>query len=236
MLKKIVLISLVFCVGSLNKSVAYSGQQGHAPVFNAAVELEHDELSKQLFREIRFFGRLQKFHELVERGACIHALGQHGRTCLHMAVIHARKDIVTYLIKSGADIQARDEFGCIPLHYAAQKDVDLLNLVFNKNFLEIKDKLGNTPLHKAAAALAVDCVKFLVDQKANTAPNHLDQKPIDLAVQHEEFLQAHVLRAKRVAVMELLLGRKLNDGEYPMAARQADHANHVVGGLYLIEE
>lgn len=41
-----------------------------------------------------------------------------GRTPLHIAVFRGHENIVLALIRNGADINARDAFGDVPLYYA----------------------------------------------------------------------------------------------------------------------
>lgn len=64
------------------------------------------------------------------------------------------REIVTRCLKAGADVNARNEYGCTPLHYAAEKVLDpavieaLLDAGADVN---AQDKGGYTPLHSAAA-------------------------------------------------------------------------------------
>ena len=57
---------------------------------------------------------------LIRHGADIKKPNQSGQTCLMKAVKF--KELSQLLIDNGADVMARDEFGCLALHYAIKED------------------------------------------------------------------------------------------------------------------
>ena len=74
------------------------------------------------------------------------------RTSLHKAAQNGHKDVVELLISQGADVNATDMFGKMPIHFAAGEESKSSNLEIVKLLLEKgarldkKDIYGNTPL------------------------------------------------------------------------------------------
>ena len=67
---------------------------------------------------------------LVEKGAAIDEKDMQGLSALHCAVISNVPDIAEYLIKQGADINIRDNFGNTPLMKAGL-NVDMIKLLLD---------------------------------------------------------------------------------------------------------
>ena len=67
---------------------------------------------------------------LVEAGANVNKTTQEGRSALLYAASKGRENIVTFLIRSGADVNKADKLGATPLHRSVQPD-----LVADSNFL-----------------------------------------------------------------------------------------------------
>lgn len=57
---------------------------------------------------------------LLRHGANVNTVGPHGKTALHHAACGKRPEIVSLLVRSGADVHARDEEGASPLDLADQ--------------------------------------------------------------------------------------------------------------------
>lgn len=87
-------------------------------------------------------------------------------TPLHLSVEHNWKEGITELLKSGASVFSKNQYGQTPLHYAAaQKSVNLLPILLsgsNCSFIDSKDLRGVTPLHDAAAAGCIKKVTLLL--------------------------------------------------------------------------
>ncbi|XP_077297918.1 uncharacterized protein LOC143919459 [Arctopsyche grandis] len=73
------------------------------------------------------------------------------RTPLHCAVLtNDLEEIAKLLIRNGADLNAADNFGCTPLHYAVEKSKYYFAEMLIEEGADInaRDKLGRTALHK----------------------------------------------------------------------------------------
>ena len=81
----------------------------------------------------------------------INGLNAQGRTALHDAVLRHDLDIIAWLLKHGADVEAKDQYGSTPLHWAAQEGHMATAELLLKRGADItaKDKHGSTPLHRA---------------------------------------------------------------------------------------
>jgi ankyrin repeat protein len=83
-------------------------------------------------------------------------------------------------IDSGADIDAKDQNGATPIHYAVRNGQgDTVNLlVENEAQVDAKDKDGETPLHSAARGGYTQIAKLLIHKGADiVATNKLQQTP-----------------------------------------------------------
>ncbi len=92
---------------------------------------------------------------LIEKGAPVNiavAAGfkNSGMTALHIANKHGNKFSVEAILNGGANVNAKDAFGCTPLHYAATDD-DKLQLMLKKTpDIDARDGDGFTALIRAA--------------------------------------------------------------------------------------
>ncbi len=138
---------------------------------------------------------------LIEYGAKVNARSQLGSP-LHLAVAHYKKKtkgkkIVSFLLNHGADINARDCYGKIPLHNAVyEKEISMsaemayANLRFNKNSdkkekekamdkkmssfllkngadINARDYEGKTLLHEAVEKKRINIISFLMKNGAD---------------------------------------------------------------------
>lgn len=100
---------------------------------------------------------------LVTAGANIHLANHFGGTCLINSVQSA--DLVKYLIRNGADINAEDVQHKTALHYAIQEHrLDTAKiLVENGADLDKKSKYGDDALQTACVKGALSIFNYLLD-------------------------------------------------------------------------
>ena len=90
---------------------------------------------------------------------------RNGKTALHLASESGNLMMVKFLIKAGAQIQAKASDGGTPLHFANSSDVAKY-LIDSGSEIETKDKNGHTPLMCAVANGNIDAVKCLIENGA----------------------------------------------------------------------
>eukprot|EP00047_Mylnosiga_fluctuans_P023573 m.141278 g.141278 ORF g.141278 m.141278 type:complete len:1270 (+) comp9634_c0_seq3:96-3905(+) len=101
---------------------------------------------------------------VVQSPGLLSAADDEGRTCLHMAVLLGRVDVVAILLDRRAPIEARTNLGLTPLHLACQYNrVEILKMLIaaGANVDEL-DHAGNTPTHIACASGHAPCVDAML--------------------------------------------------------------------------
>ncbi|EAY08855.1 ankyrin repeat protein, putative [Trichomonas vaginalis G3] len=90
-------------------------------------------------------------------------------TCFVYSPSFHLSSLLEYLISKGADINAKDEDGCTPLHYAAgnnNKETAEI-LISNGADINAKNKDGSTPLHWAAIDGSKETTEILISNGAD---------------------------------------------------------------------
>ncbi|MCS7244590.1 MAG: ankyrin repeat domain-containing protein [candidate division WOR-3 bacterium] len=100
------------------------------------------------------------------------------------------------LIKKGADINSKNEYGKTPLHIAVENNYeDIVKVLLeNKADVNIKDNNGNTPLHIAVMKGNEYIIKELLKNGANENIKNNDGKtPKELAIENgiEDLFKKH---------------------------------------------
>jgi ankyrin repeat protein len=80
-----------------------------------------------------------------------------------------QKLLINFILKIGADIEAKSDKGFTPLNLALQKgQIEIVKLLLKKGAdIEARSNEGYTPLHLATCVGFVDIIKILLDQKAD---------------------------------------------------------------------
>jgi ankyrin repeat protein len=110
---------------------------------------------------------MKSIHKAIEDGALtavidilesdpsqLEARNRLNDTPLHAAARRLQRDIVDFLLRKGADVNALGNQDYTPLHYVAQEDAPELAILLIQNGaqLETKDRQGQTPLQWACRA------------------------------------------------------------------------------------
>ncbi|KAF2996641.1 hypothetical protein E8E13_003044 [Curvularia kusanoi] len=98
----------------------------------------------------------------------VDATDSSGWTALHMACSRADSDaVISLLVSKDADANARTSTGATPLHFCASKNnLDAARLLMGLKppaSARLKDKRGQLPVHRAAAAGNVPMMKALLE-------------------------------------------------------------------------
>ncbi|QSL66232.1 hypothetical protein MERGE_000607 [Pneumocystis wakefieldiae] len=113
----------------------------------------------------------------------------HGCTPLIYHAKSGKSELVKILVSDKrVDMTAKDKNGFTALHFSAQGDLDVMNLLTEViNIEERTSYTGLTALHIAAQEKSLDCINYLVrDKSANiNALDYKGDRPVDLATDQE---------------------------------------------------
>ncbi|KAL8241337.1 hypothetical protein R6Q59_014692 [Mikania micrantha] len=134
-------------------------------------------------------GEVRTIRRILENGAVINGLDQHGWTALHRASFTGRAEVVRFLIENGVDINSRDEDGYTALHCAVESGhVDVLELLVKKGAdVEARTNKGVTPM-QIADSLNYSGIKRVLVQGGACNKDHeftqITKKPAAFAGKH----------------------------------------------------
>jgi ankyrin repeat protein len=118
-------------------------------------------------------GDLTAIKRFVKEGVDVNIRNMDGELVLGVAAGYGQKEVVRYLLQSGADINGMDNIGT-PLHWAARKgQTDMVRFLISKG-ADVSAKNPNvsdpyneiTPIFYAAAAGSVEAIKLLLENGA----------------------------------------------------------------------
>lgn len=104
---------------------------------------------------------------MIKNISKINDILQTNMTPLILASSAGRDKVVNTLIAEGANVNAQTTEGHSALQYAASKNWQniCVKLVENSADINISDKRGATPLHRAASKGNIEVLKFLLAQE-----------------------------------------------------------------------
>jgi ankyrin repeat protein len=113
-------------------------------------------------------GNTEAVKLLIEKGANLD-VKINNDPILIWSIKNNKTDITIALLKKGGDVNAKDNVGWTPLHYAApHSHVAIVKLLIEKGAdINAKDNAGWTPLHAAAKNGKTEAVKLLIEKGAN---------------------------------------------------------------------
>lgn len=118
-----------------------------------------------------YAGRLSDVKALVGQGYPLDARSNDtGRTALHAAAIAGNDQVLEFLAKEGANVEARDDSGRTPLHLAvrSRRGTTVEVLLFHGARVNTRDVYGRTPLHEAVVQGEVRSAEALLEAGART--------------------------------------------------------------------
>ena len=117
--------------------------------------------------------------------------------------------LMDWLITQGADINARDEYECTPLHYHAQvNNVEKVALLLEKGAdIEAQDKYKNTPLH--FAEYNAEAAQLLIEKGADIkAKDNMGHNVMERML--ARLSNGYLVKAAKAAEVYLKAGLKPN--------------------------
>ncbi|KAM9132828.1 poly [ADP-ribose] polymerase tankyrase-2 isoform 2-T2 [Pangshura tecta] len=160
------------------------GAGGAAPLAEAPGCGPAEEPARELFEACRN-GDVERVKRLV-RPENVNGRDTAGRKSspLHFAAGFGRKEVVEYLLQSGANVHARDDGGLIPLHNACSfGHAEVVSLLLHHGAdPNARDNWNYTPLHEAAIKGKIDvCIVLLQHGAEPTIRNTDGRTALDLA-------------------------------------------------------
>ena len=130
---------------------------------------------------------------LIKNGADVNAHTFHIETPLMLASRDGHVNVVTFLIKHGADVDLQDKDGDTALHYAASfSDVfpEIVETLLNLGASHMCNHQGLTPLHQACISANIAVVEYLIQRPEITREQRVDALELlgaSRATQYKEF-------------------------------------------------
>ena len=100
-----------------NASINARDADGNTPLILAVQGLDHQILRKKRSSDR---SRSDIIAEIIRNGGNVHAHNKWKRQAIHEAVLFDNIDVISILVKNGADVEAKDENGDTPLIHASR--------------------------------------------------------------------------------------------------------------------
>jgi ankyrin repeat protein len=181
-------------------------------------------------------GNIEVIKLLVEHGADIHKLDNHGYSTASLAIFHNQFEVLKYLIENGVDIKENGK--SLLMSACTRKNIEIVKLLV-ENGSEVNSnpaKDGETPLHVSCSSGYFEIVEYLVSKGASIIAKDMeDFMPIVWASRHG-----------KIKVFEFLLrefrkrieNTKVYQDEMEEIRRNIDYSIHIAaanGNLKIIE-
>ncbi len=129
----------------------------------------HTPLIRALYWNNNVWANQAVLSLLVDAGANVNAVAEHGNTALHIAAFRGHQHAVEQLLRAKAKVDHQNSEGATPLtRAAAWGNLETMEaLIAGGADVNIRDKLGRTALIHAASLNRLDAVRLLLDNGAN---------------------------------------------------------------------
>jgi ankyrin repeat protein len=146
------------------------------------------------FHEASMTGRMNVVRDLLSNDPSrVGSLSKDGFTALHLAAFFGQKEVVEYLLKNGADVNAlaNNATKVRPLHSAvAHHDLEISKLLVDHGAdVNARQQGGFTPLHEAAFSGSLEIAELLLKHGADMTAK-TDKELTALALTSEESPEA----------------------------------------------
>jgi ankyrin repeat protein len=161
-------------------------------------------------------------------GFDINGIDKKGNIALHIAAQKEKNNIISFLLKQHARINARNWQGYTPLICAVKAgNASTVTLLLKKKGLpDIADDLGMTPLHHASQQGALNIIKLLL---ANPAT----KKIIDCIDKHGKTPLIHAINRSHMRTITILLHSEANPNVKDIRGMTAMHYAAQTGNIEL---
>ena len=161
-------------------------------------------------------GHPRTLRRILSRGGSTSSLTETRGTALHLAAASAEDESVRALLLAGADPNAPDQWGRVPLHEAAARSARCVEALLEMGAnVKVTDSQGSTPLHWAARA-SLECTLQLLQHGASpSCKDAQGQRPQDVAGSEDI-----ASRLKAAAAALATAGRRASSAALALPAAQ----------------